>query len=343
VSEFYHTECPKCRGKAHRDVDTIDTFLDSAWYFLRYLSPGDPNEIFKTSETKKWLPVDLYIGGIEHAAGHLIYFRFITKFLHDCGLVEVEEPAIKLFNHGMVLDEKGNVMSKSKGNATSPRELMESEGIDVSRVAVLFFAPPGREILWQQKGIKGASRFLTRFYTLAKDHISDYRGMDANILHKKDLDLYRAVENTIKNITLDMERMDFNTAIALLMELLNTMYAFDRKDKPIFQYAIRKFTLLLAPFAPHLSEEIYSCFGKADSVFHETWPTHDETATKKEEVTIVIQVNGKVRSRLTVPSGTDEQEVKRRALEDERVQKYTEAKAVKKCIFVKDKLFNIVI
>jgi leucyl-tRNA synthetase len=342
VAEFYQTECPKCRGKAHRDVDTIDTFLDSAWYYLRYLSPHDSNEIFKKAEAQKWLPVDLYIGGIEHAAGHLIYYRFISQFLHDCGLLDIEEPTVYLFNHGMVLDEKGSVMSKSKGNAISPRELMESEGVDVARVALLFFAPPGREILWQKKGLKGASRFLSRFYTLAKENIAEYRGMDANILHKKDLDLYQVVEETIRNITVDMERMDYNTAIASLMELLNSMYGFERKDAPIFQYAIRKFTLMLAPFAPHLAEEIHSWHGTTDSIFHETWPIFDESAVVKEEVTIIVQVNGKVRARLAVPAGTDAEKVKKMALEDAKVSKHTETEAIKKFIFVKDKLLNIV-
>lgn len=343
VSEFYHTECPKCRGKAHRDVDTIDTFLDSAWYYLRYLSPDDENEIFAKKEANKWLPVDLYIGGIEHAAGHLIYYRFITQFLHDCGLLEIEEPTRTLFNHGMVLDKKGSVMSKSKGNVISPRELIHAEGVDVTRVAMLFFAPPGREILWHEKGLKGASRFLSRFYTLSRDHSAEYTGMDANKLKKKDLDLYRTVEETIQRVTIDMERMDFNTAIALLMELLNSMYAFEHKDAPIFQYAIRKFTLLVAPFAPHLAEEVYSTYGRYESIFHEAWPTHDESAIKKEKITIIIQVNGKLRSRLTVSPGTDEEEVKRMALDDDRVKRYTEEKQVKKYIFVKDKLLNIVI
>lgn len=343
VGEFYNTECPKCKGKAHRDVDTIDTFLDSSWYYLRYLSPHDNDEIFKKEEAEKWLPVDLYIGGIEHAAGHLIYYRFITKFLYDIGLVPSDEPTIKMFNHGMVLDEHGDVMSKSKGNVISPRELIDKDGVDIARVALLFFAPPAREILWQNKGFKGARRFLTRIYTLVKKYLKDYSGMDANALQKKEYEFYRSIEETIRDVTVDIERMDFNTAIASLMELLNRMYTFDKKDIPIFQYAIRKFNLLLAPFAPHLLEELYSWYGKSESIFYETWPSYDENAIKKEEVTIVIQINGKVRSRIVVPANREVDEVKRIALEEEKIKKYTAGKEIKNFIYVKDKLLNIVL
>ncbi|TES93310.1 MAG: leucine--tRNA ligase [Candidatus Cloacimonadota bacterium] len=343
VPEFYYTKCPKCKGKAYRDVDTIDTFLDSSWYYLRYLSPKDNDEIFRKEEAEKWFPVDLYIGGIEHAAGHLIYYRFITMFLYDIGLLPSDEPTIKLFNHGMVLDEKGEVMSKSKGNVVSPRELIEKDGVDVSRVALLFFAPPAREILYQKKGLKGARRFLKRIYRLAKEHLKDYSGMDANTLNKMEYDFYRAVEETICDVTVDIERIDFNTAIASLMELLNRMCAFEEKDAPIFQYAIRKFNLLLAPFAPHLAEELYSWYGKSETIFNETWPTYDENAIKKEEVTIVIQINGKVRSRIVVPANSEEEDIKHLALEEEKIKKYTEGKEIKKFIYVKDKLLNIVL
>lgn len=343
VPEFYYTKCPKCGGKAHRDVDTIDTFLDSAWYHLRYFSPKDENEIFKKEEAKKWFPVDLYIGGVEHAAGHLIYYRFITIFLHDIGLLPSDEPTVKLFNHGMVLDEKGEVMSKSKGNVVSPRVLMEKEGIDVSRIALLFFAPPAREILWSEQGLTGARRFLAKYYRLAKEHTKEYTGMDANALNKIAYELYQTIEETIKNVSVDMERMDFNTAIASLMELLNEMLLFEEKDTPIFQFAIRKFNLLLAPFAPHLAEELYHLYGKEESIFTETWPTYDENAIQKEKATIVIQINGKVRSKLTFPSHTEEEEIKRIAFEDEKIKKYTDGEEIKKIIYVKDKILNIVL
>ncbi|OQX51959.1 MAG: leucine--tRNA ligase, partial [Candidatus Cloacimonas sp. 4484_209] len=309
VPEFYNVKCPKCGGEAKRDVDTIDTFLDSSWYYLRYLSPKENNVIFKKEEAKKWLPVDLYIGGIEHAAGHLIYYRFISMFLYDLGLVESEEPAIKLFNQGMVLDEKGEVMSKSKGNVVSPRALIDKEGVDVSRIALLFFAPPGREILWQEKGLKGARRFLGRFYTLAESITKYDIDLKTDLMSEKENDLYRAVEQTTKRVTVDIERMDFNTAIAALMELLNTMYLFTERELPVFQYALMRFTVLLAPFAPHFAEEVYSRFGKYDSVFYEAWPVYDKSAIVDEEVTIVIQVNGKVRSRVQVPVNTEEDRI----------------------------------
>ncbi|TET19096.1 MAG: leucine--tRNA ligase, partial [Candidatus Cloacimonadota bacterium] len=286
---------------------------------------------------------DLYIGGFEHAAGHLIYFRFITLFLHDHGFLTVQEPAVKLFNHGMVLDEHGDVMSKSKGNAVSPRDLIDANGIDVARIAVLFFAPPGREIRWHKKGLKGAQRFLTRFGALAGEHLANYHGMDANKLQQKDYQFYRIIEETIRSVTIDMDRLDFNTAIASLMELLNHMQGFEQKDAPIFQYAIRKFNLMLAPFAPHLAEEIFSRYASSDSVFHETWPSYDENAIKKEEATIVIQINGKVRSRFMVHIGTDVEVIKKRALEDEKIKKYLSNKEIKKFIYINDKILNIVL
>ena len=343
VPEFYNVKCPKCGGEAKRDVDTIDTFLDSSWYYLRYLSPKENNVIFKKEEAKKWLPVDLYIGGIEHAAGHLIYYRFISMFLYDLGLVESEEPAIKLFNQGMVLDEKGEVMSKSKGNVVSPRALIDKEGVDVSRIALLFFAPPGREILWQEKGLKGARRFLGRFYTLAESITKYDIDLKTDLMSEKENDLYRAVEQTTKRVTVDIERMDFNTAIAALMELLNTMYLFTERELPVFQYALMRFTVLLAPFAPHFAEEVYSRFGKYDSVFYEAWPVYDKSAIVDEEVTIVIQVNGKVRSRVQVPVNTEEDRIKKLALEDNKIKKYVEGRKIKNFIYIENKLLNIVV
>lgn len=343
VPEFYNTQCPKCKGPAHRDPDTIDTFLDSSWYYLRYFNPKDKKEIFKKEEAEKWFPVDLYIGGIEHAAGHLIYYRFITMFLYDIGLLPSDEPTIKLFNHGMVLNKNGEVMSKSKGNVVSPRALIEKEGVDVSRIALLFFAPPAREIVWQEKGLKGARRFLSRIYTLVNKHLKEYNGFDVNALNKEEYEFYRTVEETTKNVTIDIERMDFNTSIASLMELLNKMYGFKKKDVPLFQYALRKFNLLLAPLAPHLAEELYSMYGKSKTIFNETWPSYDEEAIKKEKVTIVLQINGKVRSRIVVPANSEEEDVKNLALSDEKINTYTEGKEIKKFIYVKDKLLNIVV
>lgn len=343
IPDFYNTKCPKCNGKAHRDVDTIDTFLDSAWYHLRYFSPHNEDEIFEKEEAKEWFPVDLYIGGIEHAAGHLIYYRFITKFLFDCGLLPSDEPTIRLFNHGMVLDENGEVMSKSRGNVVSPRALIEENSVDIARIALLFFAPGWREILWSEQGLTGARRFLTRTYTLMKQYLGDYQGMDANKLEKEATELYSQVEKTIKKVTVDIERIDCNTAIASLMELLNEMYSFKDKNQDIFQFALRKFNILIAPFAPHLSEEIYSWYGQSKSIFYEEWPTYDENAIKKDKVTIVIQINGKVRSRIKVPANTEEEEIKRIALEKEKIKKYTDNKEIKKIIYVKNKILNIVL
>jgi len=345
VSEFSNTTCPKCGGKARRDPDTMDTFVDSSWYFLRYLDPKNPDEIFDSREAEKWLPIDLYIGGIEHATGHLLYYRFITKFLHDIGLIPVDEPTVKLFAQGMVRDEKGDVMSKSKGNVVSPVELIDEVGVDAARLSILFFAPPEREILWSKKGVKGAERFLKRVYNIFEKKItgesneSEIKKVNAGMLYKK-------VEYFTKRITDDLERMQFNTCIAGLMELLNDMEVYDDKKSAEFQYALYRFNLLLAPFAPTIAEEIYHRWkwvGEKESIFFHGWPEYNADALKEDKTTIVIQVNGKFRDKVVLPVDKEKAFVFSEARKSPKIQKYLTNNQIKNVIYVKNKILNIVI
>ena len=337
ASNFYHTKCPKCGGPAHRDADTMDTFVDSSWYHLRYFDPRNDKEIFSKEEARKWHPIDLYIGGIEHATGHLIYFRFMTKFLYDLGYLDSDEPALALFNQGMVMDEKGEVMSKSKGNVVSPIGLIERVGVDATRIAVLFAAPPERDLLWSEKGVKGAERFLSRIY----NHFMPYIDKKNPEPDKKD-PLYRGIEKTKKILTEDLEHMRFNTGIAALMEMLNQITAYPSKGSETYCYVIQEFTKILSPFAPHLAEYLYAKFGKKQSVFLEEWPSYDEEAVKEEIVTVVVQVNGKVRARLEIEKNTPEEEVVKMALSNENVKRHIEGKEIRKTIYIKNKILNIV-
>jgi len=337
ASDFYHTKCPKCGGPAHRDADTMDTFVDSSWYHLRYFDPHNDKEIFSKEEARKWHPIDLYIGGVEHATGHLIYFRFMTKFLYDLGYLDSDEPALALFNQGMVMDEKGEVMSKSKGNVVSPIGLIERVGVDATRIAILFAAPPERDLLWSEKGVKGAERFLSRIY----NHFMPYIERKKPEPDKND-PLYRGIEKTKKILTEDLEHMRFNTGIAALMEMLNQITAYPSRGSETYVYVIQEFTKILAPFAPHLAEFLYAKFGEKQSVFLEVWPSYDEDAVKEEIVTVVVQVNGKVRARLEIERNTPEEEVIKTALSHENVKRHIDGKEIKKTIYIKNKILNIV-
>ncbi|MCD6277758.1 leucine--tRNA ligase [candidate division WOR-3 bacterium] len=335
--DFYHTKCPKCGGPAHRDADTMDTFVDSSWYHLRYFDPHNDKEIFSKEEARKWHPIDLYIGGVEHATGHLIYFRFMTKFLYDLGYLDSDEPALALFNQGMVMDEKGEVMSKSKENVVSPIGLIERVGVDATRIAILFAAPPERDLLWSEKGVKGAERFLSRIY----NHFMPYIDKKNPEPDKKD-PLYRGIEKTKKIVTEDLEHMRFNTGIAALMEMLNQITAYPSRDSETYVYVIQEFTKILAPFAPHLAEFLYAKFGEKQSIFLEAWPSYHEDAVKEEIVTVVVQVNGKVRARLEIERNTSEEEVIKSALSHENVKRHIDGKEIRKTIYIKNKILNIV-
>ncbi len=343
VTDYMDVTCPKCGKTAKRDADTMDTFVDSSWYHLRYVDNRNDNEIFRKSEAEKWLPIDLYIGGDEHATGHLIYFRFITMFLYDLGICPVKEPVKKLFNHGMVLDGDGDVMSKSKGNVISPRDLMERIGIDAARVAMFFFAPPDREVLWSEKNVKGSSRFLERVYTegMAASKI-EAREYDSDKLEEAELAIYRAINKTVKQVTEDCEQMSYNTAVARMMEFMNLYANSKAKDSPVARDAMCKLAQILAPFAPFIAEELWETFGHEQSVFSSQWPGYDENAVVEDMVTVIVQVNGKLRGKLEMPKDTPKDKVIAKARKIEVVKSYLKTEP-KKIIYVPARLVNFVL
>ncbi|MBI4833530.1 MAG: leucine--tRNA ligase [Planctomycetes bacterium] len=352
VPSFMNTTCPKCKGHAQRDPDTMDTFVCSSWYHLRYSDPKNSNAPFGKDKVKEWLPVDLYIGGAEHACGHLIYFRFITKVLHDAGWLTFDEPAKRLFNHGMVLDANGEVMSKSKGNVVSPRQLMEEWGIDVSRFAMLFFAPSDWEIKWHEKGLIGAKRFLVRVWNLINASIEsrqDGTNSKEETANNNLIALKRKLHQTIKRVTEDIDpKLEFNTAISAIMELVNELYAqIPNPNSPIpnhgvIKEAIKTVVVLLAPFVPHLSEEMWQKLGEKNSIFTQPWPLYDADMLVAEKIELVIQVNGKVKSKIIVSTNAAEDEIKTKALEDDKIKELLDGKTPRKMIIVPKRLVNIV-
>ncbi|MDH4222891.1 MAG: leucine--tRNA ligase, partial [candidate division Zixibacteria bacterium] len=345
VKEFIQTTCPKCKGKAERDPDTMDTFVCSSWYLFRYTDAHNDKEPFSKNLAEKWMPVDKYIGGIEHATGHLLYFRFFTKVLHDIGWLSVDEPALELFNHGMVLDDKGEIMSKSKGNAVSPLDLMEKNGVDIFRIAVYFAAPSDKEILWTGEGITGARRFLNRIYQFAELCTDNPIKNDfkLNDLSDSDIKTYRKLHQTIKKVESDILTLQMNTAIASMMELVNQLNTVAPEKSQIFPYCIEKFTQILAPFTPHLSEEVWQKLGHQESVFKSKWPRYDTEAILEEKVTVAVQINGKLRHTFDVLLNTEQKEVERIALSDQKVQSHLRDKKILKTIYVPNKILNIVV
>jgi leucyl-tRNA synthetase len=343
--DFININCPKCGGKAKRDSDTMDTFVCSSWYFLRYTDAHNEKEPFSKEKAKIWLPVDKYIGGIEHACGHLLYFRFFTKFLHDIGWLDIDEPAVELFNHGMVLDREGKVMSKSVGNVVSPINILEQHGVDISRIAMYFAAPSEREILWSDEGIVGSSRFLNRIYRFAEK--ASPKSISKNIklddLSGSDLRAYRKLNQTIKKVEEDIGTLQLNTAVASMMELLNVMDGLNPAESKVFSLCVAKLAQILAPFAPHISEEIWSKLGHKQTIFKSEWPSFDRDAIIEDEVTIAVQVNGKLRATINFPMNTSEEEVKKIALASERVKNFTNNKKIVKTIFIPNKLINVVV
>lgn len=351
IPSFIDVACPACGAAAKRDPDTMDTFVCSSWYHLRYLDARNETEPFSREGAERWLPVDLYVGGAEHATGHLLYFRFIQKVLFDAGLVPTDEPADRLYNHGMVLDAEGCVMSKSRGNVTSPNDVMEKSGVDASRLGMLFAAPPDREIEWTGRAVSGAARFLDRLWRLATCHMEALRELDpgtladpvdAESLGAEERTLYRELNTMLKRISDDLESLDLNTAIAAMMEFLNSLYKFEATSSPIFRLSVQKLVHALAPFAPHIAEELWHRMGSEKTIFQSGWISYDEAALEKETVTLAIQVNGKVRSRLEVGRDAKEAEIRELALADARVCQHTKDRTISKVFVVPRRLVNIV-
>ena len=337
---FVETKCSKCKGKARREVDTMDTFVDSSWYYLRYLSPKDKKRPFDDKVVNKWFPVDQYIGGVEHAILHLLYSRFITKFLHDIKAVDFDEPFGNLFTQGMIIKD-GAKMSKSKGNVVSPDRLIEKYGADTVRLYTLFIGPPEKDAEWSDRGAEGAYRFLGRVWRL----IEQMADSGTQITEEHTKKLRRKTHQTIKRVTEDIDKeFHFNTAISAVMELVNEIYGITGKGLrgKAIQEAVEVVVLLLAPFVPHISEELWQRLGKKNSIFKTKWPDYDKSAIVEEEINIRIQVNGRLRGKALVAKDIDEEALKKKILADNNVKRHVGDAPVKKFIIVPNRLVNIV-
>ena len=374
--EFLYADCPQCGGRARRETDTFDTFVESSWYFARYACPQYVDGPIDRHAVDYWLPVDQYIGGIEHAVMHLLYARFFTKVLRDLGMMSVDEPFRNLLTQGMVCMEtrscpehgwlfpeevvdgccskcgqsavvgRNEKMSKSKKNVVDPDQLINRYGADTARLFSLFAAPPEKDLEWNEQGVEGCFRFLNRVWRAVFDNFELVSGTsvsdDVPVAGKA---LRRQTHRTIKKVTEDIDgRFHFNTAIAAVMELVNAIYGFEAKQKcpEVVREALESVVLLLAPFVPHLSEELWQLLGHADGVERAGWPSYDPAALVEDEKTIVVQVNGKVRGKVTVAADADEEIVQRAALAEDNVARFLEGKTVRKVIVVPGRLVNVV-
>jgi leucyl-tRNA synthetase len=367
VPEFVNVKCPKCGGPARRETDTMDTFVDSSWYFLRFADPRNEELPFDPSAAAYWMPVDFYSGGIEHAILHLLYSRFFTRVLRDVGLVTMGEPFTRLLTQGMVLKD-GAVMSKSKGNVVDPDDMLQKYGADPLRLYVMFVAPPEKEVEWSDAGLEGSWRFLVRVWRLV-DHWCETVGGEGIPACSPDCTdaeraLRRKTHDTIRRVTVDIEeRMHLNTAVSSLMELVNELYAFSegtahgtptRAEPPVgaterpqtiavLREAVDALVVMLSPFAPHTAEELWQMMGHAGGLAAARWPSFDPEIARADEVVVPVQINGKVRARLTVPAGLPEDDLRERALADAAVKAHTTGKTIVKVVIAKGPLVSIVI
>ncbi|HEV8640007.1 MAG TPA: leucine--tRNA ligase [Methylomirabilota bacterium] len=354
VATFVNARCPRCGGRARRETDTMDTFVESSWYFLRYCSPRYEGGMFDPQAADYWMPVDQYIGGIEHAVLHLLYARFYTKVLRDLGLTKVDEPFTALLSQGMVIKD-GAKMSKSKGNIVDPDEQVRKYGADTARLFSLFAAPPEKDLDWNDHGVEGAFRFLNRVWRFVAGHLEELRQAEGPRVAPVSEDgrtFRRAIHETVRRVTDDIERdVHFNTAVSAIMELVNALQTFEPappervppgERTALLREAVEAMLLLLAPFCPHIAEELWTRLGHSESVFARRWPEPDPAALERDEVTVVVQVDGKVRSRLTVEAGTPEADVQRRALADDKVKAWLAARRVERVVVVPNRLVNIV-
>ena len=345
--EFATTACPCCGKEARREVDTMDTFVDSSWYFLRYIDTKNTVEPFSKEMVNKWMPVDQYIGGVEHAIMHLLYSRFFVKAFKSMGMVDFDEPFKNLLTQGMVLMD-GSKMSKSKGNTVSPIEIINKYGADTARLFVLFAAPPERDLDWSEQGVEGCFRFLNRVYRLV-DELAEVAKTNAEVkaVTKEDKAMRLVIHSTLKKVTADLsEKFGFNTAIAALMELINEMYKYkelDTRNDGIIREGIETIVTILAPFTPHIGEELWTMIGKEGSVFNISWPKYDESALVQDEVEVIVQVNGKLRDKISMDANIAREDMEKIALESEKVKAAIEDKNVVKVIAVPKKLVNIVV
>lgn len=328
VDSFVNTSCPKCGKAAKRETDTMDTFVDSSWYFMRYADPKNKEVPFTKEKLDQWFPVDQYIGGIEHAILHLLYARFFTKVVYDMDLTEHVEPFTNWLAQGMVLKD-GAKMSKSKGNVVDPKDILDEYGADTARLFILFAAPPEKDLEWSDKGVEGADRFLNRVWRFVTENLELIKDTNSKLESSKlDPDakaLYRTMHASIKKVSEDIgSRLNFNTAISSIMELTNEVYSYlnDRSSEetnaPLIKAVAENLVLLLAPFAPFITEELWELLGHSKNVHKSDWPVYQEEALKKDELTIVIQVNGKVRDKIKIAADASEEEVKAQVMEEEK-------------------------
>lgn len=330
IKDWVNVNCPKCGGKAKRETNTMPQWAGSCWYYIRYVDPKNDSELANKDKINYWLPVDLYIGGAEHAVLHLLYARFWHKFLFDIGEVNTPEPFIKLRNQGLVLAEDGRKMSKSLGNVINPDDVIDKYGADVIRMYEMFMGPFDQDTMWSTEGVEGIRRFINKVWSLFDEtEIND---------ESPDDDTLRIMHKTIKKVSIDIENFSFNTAISSLMIYVNNLLKLSKRPK----VTLENLTLLLAPFAPHMSEELWSLLSHSSSIFKEKWPDYIDELAKDKILEVPIQVNGKLRSKLFVSEEITEEEIKNLALIDDKVKSYTEGKNIKKVIYVKNKLLNIV-
>ena len=351
LERFYQTTCPVCSGPARRETDTMDTFVESSWYFARYVSPRCTDGVLDKAKADYWLPVDQYIGGVEHAILHLLYSRFFTKVLRDLGYLSIDEPFTNLLTQGMVIKD-GTKMSKSKGNVVDPNELVEKYGADTVRLFSLFAAPPERDLEWSDQGVEGAYRFLNRVFRLVDENLSVFGAPGSTLpqeMNAASAALHRKTHQTIRKFGADIEaKFHFNTAISAVMELTNTLYSLaaeENNEAPhpaVIRKAIEAMLALLSPMVPHLCAELWELTKHPTPLAEVLWPEYDDQAVREEAITIVVQVQGKVRSQLQVAPGTGDADLEKMALADEKVRKFLEGKPVRKVIVVQNKLINIV-
>lgn len=352
--EFVHTSCPRCGGPAERETDVMDTFVFSSWYFLRFASPHEDQAPFDPEAVRRWLPVDQYVGGIEHATVHLVYARFFTKVLQDMGLVDFPEPFPALFTQGMIYKD-GAKMSKSKGNVVTPDELCDQYGADTARLFVLFVGPPEQDAEWSAEGVEGSYRFLGRVWRLVGQHLDSLRehrgGPLPHNLSSPQRAIRRKVHQTVERVSRDIDqRFHFNTAISAIMELVNELSSFrdgweggpSEGDALVFGEAVDVLLRLLSPFVPHLAEELWHRLGHEDSVCIQPWPTFDPELAKAETITLVVQVNGKVRDRIEAPADLDDDSLRERALASPAVARHTAGKEIVRVVVVPNRLVNVV-
>ena len=342
--DFLNTTCPVCGGSATRETDTMDTFIDSSWYYLRYADPHNSEEAWSQEKMKKWLPVDQYVGGVEHAILHLLYSRFFIKALHDMGHVDFDEPFTRLFHQGMVLGADGQKMSKSRGNVEAPDRYVEKYGADTVRCYMMFIGPFDAGGSFKADNLEGVWRFLNRFWSVVTDNWQTGTGRDRFIESASPIERMR--HSTIKRVTEDLSHFRFNTALAALMEFNNVLIKQQREpvaQAATYRRALETMMQLLAPMAPHITEELWHQTGHGGSIHMTDWPTYDEAMTQAETFTLVIQVNGKVRDRIEVPSDISEGDARRAALDNARIASFVGDNTIQKVIYIPGKLVNIVV